>query len=391
MQLVLEVCDAGGVEPPTRKVFDGIGGVVGRGAGCDWIIPDPSRLLSSHHGLVGYRDGRYFLTDISSNGICQLSSGEALQKGQARLIVDGDVFQLGPFAVRARLNERTASYRQGLFAESRVIPDDAYLGLDPVHELDREQMHAVCSSELDALKDTADAPEAGMYRGSVEQDHLVIPTPADTFDDVIAPILPAVRSAPVDEAFWTQFAEALGVTLDVSGREALAIKAASLLRHAISGLQQNLHTHDELSNEWNLGIGASIKIPNGFKHSAGISAALASLLEMNEPEQCSAEAVIAQLHRQLQVHQVALLVACRTAMRTQQAAFAPGDLLLSFERHDKAPRFFSDRARWRAYQRHYQRLIDEETLSARPLHGDFAKAYEEQVRLASALFAGYPG
>jgi hypothetical protein len=30
-----------------------------------------------------------------------------------------------------------------------VIPDDAYLGLDPVHELDREQMHAVCSSELD--------------------------------------------------------------------------------------------------------------------------------------------------------------------------------------------------------------------------------------------------
>lgn len=116
MQLVLEVCDAGGVEPPTRKVFDGIGGVVGRGAGCDWIIPDPSRLLSSHHGLVGYRDGRYFLTDISSNGICQLSSGEALQKGQARLIVDGDVFQLGPFAVRARLNERTASYRQGLFA-----------------------------------------------------------------------------------------------------------------------------------------------------------------------------------------------------------------------------------------------------------------------------------
>ncbi|NWE10914.1 type VI secretion system-associated FHA domain protein TagH, partial [Pseudomonas edaphica] len=43
MQLVLEVCDGGGDEPPPRKVFDGVGGVVGRGAGCDWSIPDPSR------------------------------------------------------------------------------------------------------------------------------------------------------------------------------------------------------------------------------------------------------------------------------------------------------------------------------------------------------------
>ena len=39
MQLVLEVCDGGGDEPPPRKVFDGVGGVVGRGAGCDWSIP----------------------------------------------------------------------------------------------------------------------------------------------------------------------------------------------------------------------------------------------------------------------------------------------------------------------------------------------------------------
>lgn len=391
MQLVLEVCDDGCSQPPTRKVFDGIGGVVGRGVGCDWVIPDPSRLLSSHHGLVGYRDERYFLTDISSNGICQVSSGEALQKGQARLIVDGDVFQLGPFAVRARLNEPVASHRQVQSAESQVIPDDAYLGLDPVRELDRKQMHGASSYELDALHDTTDAPEAWMYRGSVEQDHLVIPTPANPLEDVVEPIQPAVHSAPVDEAFWAQFAEALGVTLDASGREALAIKVASLLRHAISGLQQNLRTHDELSNEWSLGIGASIKIPNGFKDSAGIDAALASLLEMSEPGQSSAEEAIAQLYRQLQVHQVALLVACRTAMRAQQAAFAPGHLLLSFEHHDKAPRFFSDRAHWRAYQRHYQRLIDAEAVSARPLHGDFARAYEEQVRLASALFAGYPG
>ncbi|WP_122257298.1 FHA domain-containing protein, partial [Pseudomonas salomonii] len=158
MQLVLEVCEGGGGEPPPRKVFDGMGGVVGRGAGCDWIIPDPSRLLSSHHGLIAYRDARYFLTDISSNGIREVGSGKSLQKGQARLIVEGDVFQLGPFAVRARLIERVASHRQPLSTAAGVIPEDAYLGLDPVHEWDRQSMHEAPPCELDALNDVQEAP-----------------------------------------------------------------------------------------------------------------------------------------------------------------------------------------------------------------------------------------
>ncbi|WP_460149165.1 FHA domain-containing protein [Pseudomonas sp. S3_E10] len=81
MQLVFEVCDSGSGEPPARKLFDGVGGVIGRGAGCDWVIADPDRLLSSLHGLVGYRDGQYFLTDISSNGIgVSGSTGAVVQR-----------------------------------------------------------------------------------------------------------------------------------------------------------------------------------------------------------------------------------------------------------------------------------------------------------------------
>lgn len=103
MQLIFEVCDCAPGEPSASKVFDGVGGVIGRGMGCDWIIPDPRRLVSSHHGLVSYRDGRYFLTDISSNGIGVSGSAERLRKGQARLISDGEVYQLGSMDIRARV------------------------------------------------------------------------------------------------------------------------------------------------------------------------------------------------------------------------------------------------------------------------------------------------
>ena len=394
MQLVLEVCDDGSGEPPARKVFDGMGGVVGRGAGCDWIIPDPSRLLSSHHGLIGYRDARYFLTDISSNGIREVSSGKSLKKGQARLILEGDVFQLGPFAIRARLIERVASHRPPLSAEGGVIPDDAYLGLDPVHEWDRQSMHGALSCELDALNDAQEASSAWMYGNGVERDHLALPAQATPLVESVEPVLPESQAPEADEAFWAQYAKALGVSvqvLDDAGREALAIKAAGLLRHAIEGLQQNLCTHDELRNELDLDASTSIKRPKALKDSLGIDAALTSLLGTSELAHPSAEAAITQVYRQMQVHQVALLVACRTAVRTSLATFAPGHLLASFERDDTAPRFFADGAHWRAYQRHYQRLVEADVLSTGLLRGDFAKAYEEQVRLASALFATHPG
>lgn len=394
MQLLLEVCDGAGGDPPALKVFDGMGGVVGRGAGCDWTIPDPSRLLSSHHGLIGYRDARYFLTDISSNGIREVGSGKSLQKGQARLILEGDVFQLGPFAIRARLIERVASHSPPLSAEGGVIPEDAYLGLDPVHEWDRQSMHGALSSELDALNDVQEASGAWMYGDGVERDHLALPTQAAPVVERVEPVLPEAQAPEADAAFWAQFAKALGVnvqTLDCAGREALAIKTAGLLRYAIDGLQQNLRTHDELRNELELDASISIKRPNALKDSLGIDAALVALLGSGELAQPSAEAAITQVYRQIQVHQVALLAACRTAVRTSLATFAPGHLLASFERDDKVPTFFADGAHWRAYQRHYQRLVEDDALSSGLLRGDFAKAYEEQVRLASALFATQPG
>ncbi len=396
MQLMLEVCDTGGREPSLRKVFDGVGGVVGRGAGCDWVIPDPSRLLSNHHGLVSHRDRRYFLTDISSNGIRFVGSDKPLQKGQAHLIVEGDVFQLGPFAMRARLVERVAEraplHVQVPCAERAVIPHDAYLGLDPLRELDRQQQAS--SAELDALSPATGVCATWAQRGSVEREHLAIPTLAIA-PTVLEPVRAVVHAAHVDKPFWAQFAQALGIcldTLDTAGREALAINAARALRHAISGLQQTLRTHQELKHELNLeGTGPPPKSHNPLHESVDVEAALAALLGTAEAAQPSAEVAIAQVCRELQVHQVALLVASRTMARTAQAAFAPGHLLRCFERDATPSGFFTDGAHWRAYQRHYQRLVDEQPLSAQSAHPDFINAYEEQVRLAGALFAGYPG
>ena len=390
MQLVFEVCDTASGEPPARKVFDGIGGVIGRGLGCDWIIPDTQRLISSHHGLVSYRDGRYFLTDISSNGIAVSGGQESLRKGQARLISDGDVYRLGSMDIRARL----LGQDRHRFTRHDTIPDDAFLGLDPVQALDLEQRRGESSEELEALDTSTQSPAQSLGDGTVDREHLVVPRWAEPACDVVAP-LPAEVAHKAPDAFWAQFGEALGMqldTLDTSGREALAIKVAGLFRQTVEGLQQTLRTRDELNSEVNLGWSTpAFKSQNPLKDGVDTQTTLMSLLGAGELGQLPSELAVAQVFRDLQVHQLALVVACRAAVRGALAAFAPGHLLLCFEREGRPRRLFSDGAHWRAYQRHYRRLNDEATLGEQILRNDFSNAYEEQVRLVSTLHAAYPG
>jgi type VI secretion system protein ImpI len=396
MQLVFEVYDGAGTEPlaGARKTFAGVGGVIGRGAGCDWVIPDASRLLSSHHGLVSYREGRYFLTDISSNGICVADSGERLNKGQARLIADGDLFQLGALAIRARLIEPPAPPGARRFTAPGAIPDDAFLALDPMQALDDEDLTHPSLDGLDALSTVAQEPGQWMTHSAADRDHLVLPRWVEP--DLEVPPSPQVVTAPADnESFWTQFAAALGIRLDDvdrPAREALAIKVAGLLKLSIEGLQHNLRTCDELKNESNLAPAAPVvNSPNPLRQCADAETTLAALLGISEFGQLPADLAITQVHRDMQTHQIALLAACRAAARSAREAFAPSYLLLCFERQDKSPRFNTDGAQWRAYQRHYQRLVEAEPLTGHLLGKDFARAYDEQVRLISTLHVDYPG
>ena len=363
MQLMLEVCSSGQADPLAHKVFDGTGGVIGRGSGCDWVLPDTSRVLSSHHGLVSYRDGGYFLTDISSNGIGMAGSAELLRRGQPWPIHDGNVFELGPLAIRARL---LAPMQRP--AERVPIPDDRFLAPAPL-------------VEDEWVAD--DAPQPCTERGTPQWDHLLTPTLTAPADEAVAP-LPVTPAVPNNEAFWTYFAEALGIrmqTLDTPQREALAIKVASLLKHTLDELQQCLRTQDALKGELYL---APLESPVPG-HDALQD--LHALLGAGAVGELPAQQAVTRAFRDLQGHQVAMLAACRAAVRGERQAFAPHQLQRSFVRQGKPPRFLKDGAHWRAYQRYYQQLIDDESSAEPALGRDFLAAYKDQVRLIATLHA----
>jgi len=57
---------------------------IGRDRHLDWTLPDPARLISGKHCEVHYRDGGYWLHDVSTNGTF-LNGADQRMRGPHRL------------------------------------------------------------------------------------------------------------------------------------------------------------------------------------------------------------------------------------------------------------------------------------------------------------------
>lgn len=79
--------------------FDPKGGSFGRSEDNDWVLPDPERIISSRHGIVDFRDGEFWITDCSTNGIYIGDRSVLLGKGKSVMLHHGDHLILGEYEV----------------------------------------------------------------------------------------------------------------------------------------------------------------------------------------------------------------------------------------------------------------------------------------------------
>ncbi|CAE6936680.1 FHA domain-containing protein [Pseudomonas marincola] len=392
MQLVLEIVEAHECAPDQllHKTFEYAGGLIGRGDDCEWVITDPTRHLSNQHALISYRNDGYYITDISSNGTQLIESGALLPKGVAQRIESGSSYRLGRLIIRASLIERLAPYTREIgqpLPAGSIIPDDVNFDLDPLVALDQQEDAYAPFDELLALKAAATDDHQRADYARVDKEHLVLP-------ELIAPKVfkplpdePVV--APLNQAFWQRFSEALGV--DMSGmenadREAMAVNSARLFRQSMLNLQQSLYTRRELKNQLRLSHSVVHKAAkNPLKYATDTDEAVGVLLSPPKAGAVTADQAIYQAFRDLQAHQVAMLSASRAALQSALEHFSPQQLTLRFERDGNKPLFAKAGRRWRAYERYHQALQQDDEWTERLLARDFAQAYEEQCQLIATL------
>jgi type VI secretion system FHA domain protein len=92
----------------SSALFSVEGGTIGRSADNDWVLPDPLRYVSAHHARVQFREGNFYLQDVSTNGVYVNDDMEPLAKrGSAGYrLVHGDVLRMGEYHILAALESR---------------------------------------------------------------------------------------------------------------------------------------------------------------------------------------------------------------------------------------------------------------------------------------------
>src|SRR5437763_15560118 len=130
------------------------GGTIGRSADNDWVLPDPLRYVSAHHARVQFREGHFYLQDVSTNGVYVNDDMEPLARhgaGGYRL-ADGDVLRMGEYHIVAALEARPAQDEAGAAVPTRI---------PALHTLGRHEPDIGASLDLDAL------PVPANQRGSI--------------------------------------------------------------------------------------------------------------------------------------------------------------------------------------------------------------------------------
>jgi type VI secretion system protein ImpI len=117
---------------PLRIQVKGRGLDLGRDAHLDWTLPDPSRSISSKHCEIRFRDGGYWLHDISTNGT--FVNGAQYRLDAPYLLRDGDRLNIGPYVIAVSVDGQQAPGRNDVANRGALVsPDGAPADVwDPV-------------------------------------------------------------------------------------------------------------------------------------------------------------------------------------------------------------------------------------------------------------------
>ena len=93
-------------------VFTIDGGTIGRSADNDWVLPDPLRYVSAHHARVQFRDGHFYLHDVSTNGVFINDDTEPVSKrgSDGYELRDGDVIRVGEYHLLVALEDNQSPH-----------------------------------------------------------------------------------------------------------------------------------------------------------------------------------------------------------------------------------------------------------------------------------------
>jgi type VI secretion system FHA domain protein len=436
MILTLEVIGAQAADLGAggRKIFNGIGGTIGRLPDNDWVFPDP--YVSGRHALIRYLNGKFFIEDTSTNGVFVNAPDNRLPRSEPHQLKNGDRLYIDAYEIQVMIEGDaqsadarndplamlSASRTQALSPPPRQRDDDRTASLvaqtaadedeEEDEEVDRdehktewfgmsemasqkraEQAAAPARPKVESLRPPAPPPAAKPaepVRRPPPAPAVVAPAPSKAAQAVKPPEAPEVTASETvtDTSQLAALLAAAGIQgLDPSTEAARTLGA--VLRSAMAGLMEVLRARERMKDELRM-RGTTFKTANNnpLKFSANVDDAFHNLFVKSNPAYLAPSEAVEDAFRDVRDHQGAILAAMRQAFEATIAEFDPDRLQEEFDRQMKKGSILGVPAKlryWDMYREKYGEMIKEADESFRTLFGDeFAKAYEMQLERSRA-------
>jgi len=438
MPLTLRVKSIAGQAPGTAEILtlDKGTATLGRSSRNDLVLSDPQRLVSKQHCIVEFADGKYRVTDTSTNGVFLNREEKPIGHGKSADLEDGDLLRISHYEILAQISipREPAAERHAMLdthdmperreALDRMIGLAERVGTDVAGEAPPEPI----IPDDSGIWAPPNQPEESRTSGehiSPEQEYFEPPKvlnkiPEDWHEDVgspgsspeaaaetLAPSPPPppariqdngpiartaqaqdrpVETAPEQAALRAFLAGAELDDLDLSDAQAAETMhlLGQMYREVVTGLMDILAARSSIKNEFRLSQTTIQPAQNNpLKFSLGADDAMAALLTRRGQSYLPPVQAIRESVGDIKAHQVAVLAGMQIALQELLHRFDPAAL----EERMRKDRGLADllsvkKARyWDAFGRMYQDLIVEAEDDFHSLFGkEFNRAYEDQVR-----------
>jgi type VI secretion system protein len=208
-------------------IFGMSGGSIGRSSDNDWVLPDPLRYVSAHHARIHFRDGHFYVEDLSTNGVFVNDQPEAIAKlgSSGYRLKNGDVLRVGDYQIVVALDTETVPEIPELdSAASAAVPTSIH-ALHPIGRAAQTDIGAMLDLEELLVSDNAGS-------GSFQ--------PVNAYGQAIpgarAAVSTAIKPEPVQEPSDDSLARRIARLARAAGRDARGASAPALY-DVHSGLQ----------------------------------------------------------------------------------------------------------------------------------------------------------
>ncbi|WP_213153139.1 type VI secretion system-associated FHA domain protein TagH [Pseudomonas carnis] len=417
---------------PEKSMDQGVM-AIGRSSDNDWVLPDPERLVSSQHCVIQYKDGRYYLTDNSTNGVELVKAGIRMRRGNSEPLQDGELIRIGDYEIQARIDFNVQAIDSQPFAGDSPNSFEALMGAVASQPVPTPMIAPQFqgASSMETLPDLFDflspsavppptvadhvpseqhdfrppapvavpAPEKPLVQGSV------IPEDWDLFSDAPAPVVnaapapaPIIPPPPVVEPVALPVANAepppdlLQAFLRGAGLDQLRLDKADACaqmesigrsyRLMVEGLIDVLRARASLKGEFRMQQTMIRPAENNpLKFAPNADEALLLLLRHGNQAFMAPDLAVRDSFDDLRAHQLAVMAGVEAAIKHLLTRFEPAQLEERMGKPGGLSSLFNGSRQaqyWQQFTELYSNISREAQEDFQDLFGrEFSRAYEE--------------